>query len=356
MLQTRNAFAVLEGTVTPGYGSSGNANPNNGTLNRFSYGEIDFWVESLRKLLYVHVRETLKFMESAQPVILQRVSTDMRLNSAGVESVARLLRVETASAVVDTRSIDHSQLWAVLGGFWADKDAELCRLVEKYKQICMLFAPLPQAGSDTSTAQSNEPNSSPKQPQLSPELASRLRDFANKRRLPLEDASELSGATRGGFRKSSTDFSTAEVVLSVFAHLWDRRGSKHSGAGYFRNDCYAASSEDLHGIARLSAAIVKNECADGVHFDVFTALDDRYGPTIMELGEGRHNIYHCIIAFLIFIFKSNNQRATSGSSAQDLGAIRQTAEIVLGEVFRSRMDSTAPFAVEDYLRKFVAMD
>jgi len=338
MLQTKNAFSVLEGAAPRARGE------------RFSNGEIDFWVESLRKLLYAHIRDELKYMEAALPKILQRLAADMRLPSAAVESVAKVLRGEALAAAVDTQTVQYDQLWPVLEGFFAGKDDGFCKLLDRYRQASRIFIPLPTAeaaghpGPGPAAAAAARP---------SLQLAARLREIARSQRLPLDEAQDAAGRGGGGAKRGS-ELGTSEVVLCAVSHLWDKRGAKYPGSGQFRLDLYAASSEELHGIAKLSAAIVKNERSSSVHFDVFTALDDQYGPTIMEIDEGRHNVYNCVLAFLIFIFKSNSRRSVR---TQDLGGLRQTAESILADVFRSRLDSaTTPFAVEEYLQRFVRMD
>ena len=116
MLQTKNAFSVLEGTgtVSPTLGvqvsRSGSSSSSchawharrpaahthpplpPPSLQRFSYGEIDFWVESLRKMIYAHIRDELKFMDASLPKILQRLQVDMRLSAASCEAIAKVLR------------------------------------------------------------------------------------------------------------------------------------------------------------------------------------------------------------------------------------------------------------------------
>ena len=141
--------------------------------------------------------------------------------------------------------------------------------------------------------------------------------------------------------------------MAAFAHYWDQRCQKHPGCDSFRTDCYAASTEDLHSISRPSAAIIKNERSAGC-FDVFTALDDRYGPTVMEVDDGRLNCYNTILVFLLFIFKANQSHSYQ---QQDVSALRANSEDILGEIFRNRLLSpSAPFAVEDYLKGFIRMD
>ena len=88
MLQTKNAFHVLEGTS-----SYSNRAVGGGSKGKFSYGEIDFWVETLRKLLYVHIREQLKFIDSMIPTLLKQLEHH-KLPNASYEAIGKVMRIQ----------------------------------------------------------------------------------------------------------------------------------------------------------------------------------------------------------------------------------------------------------------------
>ena len=111
-----------------------------------------------------------------------------------------------------------------------------------------------------------------------------------------------------------------------------------------------------HGLAwptKAQRIIVRNEQLPFTHFDVFTALDERDGPVILEVDEGRHNPYVAIIIFLLNIYKCSKP---DSHQAHTLPAteVRSVLEHVCKGRYRSnRTDNDA--ALEEYLDQFIKM-
>ena len=124
--------------------------------------------------------------------------------------------------------------------------------------------------------------------------------------------------------------STADIIMAVFGHWWDKKSAEEKNKSYanFSSELYAASTDGLHSLGTPTIAIVKSENSTATHFDVFLALDDRYGPTIMEIDEGRQNVYYCIICFLFFLYKADTTLLTVET--------KPIAEKMLKDIFQSR--------------------
>ena len=160
-------------------------------------------------------------------------------------------------------------------------------MLNRYKHSAIIFQPL-RVHDKRTTAKVGARD----RPSLA--VAGALRSVVAQRRLPL-DATHRSGNNgrtdvsshyRGWTSSDLGGTDTASVVTSVFSHYWDSRSRKAQRSGSFSMDHYACSTMDLHGLLRHSVAIVRNEQLPFTHFDVFTALDERDGPVILEVDEG----------------------------------------------------------------------
>ena len=340
MLVTKNAFHALE---------------SRDETRRFSYGEIDSWIEGVRKVLYNHIRAEMGLIDKLVPQILHKVCNEMGITRQSErEGLSNLLRGLSSSCTVGqpAKELSHGEALSTIERHF-ERDAELRLTLNRYKHSAIIFQALRVHDKRTTAKLGRE------RPSLA--VASVLRSVVAQRRLPLEATHRgvnNSGAGsnsyyRGWLSGDSSGVDTASVVMSVFSHYWDSRSRKAQRSGNFSMDHYASSTIDLHGLLRHSVAIVRNEQLPFTHFDVFSALDDRDGPVILEVDEGRHNPYVAILMFLLNIYKCSKP---GSHQAHTLPAteVRSVLEHVCKGRYRSnRTDNDA--ALEEYLDQFINM-
>ena len=347
MLQTKNAFHSLEG----------------GSGEKLSYGEIDFWIESLRKLLYSHVKDELKLQNNSFDSIFRPFTGKFHQSQANSDALRKILKCETmqiqmenltplAGVPPNTQKLyTEAEIWASVYDAYKGEPSWKKRL-DVYRQSQSIFIPM----RTSERVRANAGDNSHQLKHKVPAMVSRLRDIAEKQRLPLEDSQSSHQDSRyqrqnaGG--NGDGNLSTPDVVMSIFSHFWGTHCSKIPSSqlqpDHFQQECFAATTQDLHSMTKPSAAIVKSIKGGSVHFDVFCALDDRYGPTIMEINDGRHNCCQAIIIFLIFLYKSKTYYTYRN---QDLSSIRKIAENILKLIFRDRLQPKE--SVHNYLSRFV---
>ena len=336
MLMTKNAFHALEG---------------HDESRKISYGEMDSWVEGLRKVLYDHVRSELGILDAAIPAIIKKVrGANIGIaRQADLDGLTHLLRGLSTYTLLGspTKEMSYSEVLSILEKTF-ENDNEFRHILNKYKHSAVIFVPLRssdrRAAAGGAMGRSYEGggggNSAPIKP--SPSLAQALRSIVTHRRLPTDTSSRRDGE------------SGAEVVMSIFMHYWDSRSRKADREGSsFSSDHYAASTADLHGLLRSSIAVVRNEQLSYTHFDVFSALDERDGPVILEVDSGRNNSYVAIMIFLLNIFKCTRGGATN-PAVQRMPSIESRS--VLKAICKGRYTQRSAHddsALEEYLDGFV---
>ncbi len=342
MLMTKSAFHALEG---------------HDDTRKISYGEMDVWVEGLRKVLYDHVRSELGTVDATIPLIIRKVRQDMGISrQADLDSLANLLRGLSTYTLLGSppKEVSYSEAIQILERTF-ESDNEFRHALNRYKHSAVIFVPLrpsykrvaargPYGGGAGGSSFVLKP---------SPSLAQALRSVVTLRRLPTE--SSTGSRYRGAVSGDSGAGSSAEIIMSIFMHYWDSRSHKASNreGSSFSNDHYAASTADLHGLLRSSIAIVCNEHLPHTHYDVYSALDERDGPVILEVEVGRHNSYVAIIIFLLNIFKVARSGANS-PAVQRMPA--SEARSVLKAICKGRYSARTlsdDTALEDYLDKFL---
>ena len=195
MLVTKNAFHALESSHTD-------------DTKKISYGELDTWVEGLRKVLYGHIRTEMAIIDAAIPIILNKVHREMGITKqAELEGLASLLRgLVQFTYLSNTSSAAGAQAAAGAGAgagagpagqemSYADvisslerhfeRDADFRHTLNKYKHSAIIFIPLRSQEKHGAVAAAGRPSSSQRP---SSAVASTLRQVVAQRRLPLHDA------------------------------------------------------------------------------------------------------------------------------------------------------------------------
>ena len=338
MLVTKNAFHALE---------------SRDETKRFSYGEIDLWIEGLRKVLYNHIRAEMSTIDKLVPQILHKVCNEMGITRQSErEGLSNLLRGLSSSCVVGQpgKELSHGEAISTIERHF-ERDVELRQTLNRYKHSAIIFQALRVHDKRTAAKMVG----ARERPSLA--VANMLRSIVAQRRLPLEATQRSGGYGRGDYRVrapgDSSSVDTTSVVMAVFSHYWDSRSRKAQRSGSFSMDHYASSTIDLHGLLRHSVAIVRNEQLPFTHFDVFSALDERDGPVILEVDEGRHNPYVAILIFLLNIYKCSKPDSHHVHTLPATEVRSVLEHVCKGRYRSSRTDSDA--ALEEYLDQFINM-
>jgi hypothetical protein len=152
MLVTKNAFHALESSQTD-------------DSKKISYGEIDTWVEGLRKVLYSHIRTEMAVIDAAIPVILNKVHRELGVTKqAELEGLASLLRglvqftylstptsssasgaqagaAAAAAAGAAGQEMGYADVISFLERHF-ERDADFRHTLNKYKHSAVIFIPL----------------------------------------------------------------------------------------------------------------------------------------------------------------------------------------------------------------------